>query len=241
MNQEVCRPFDVVIVSVGQRDVRTLPSTAVRGTPPKLEHYRCPHPILGDGGGLDLRSYAARALSWFQREDDRAGVAARVELPLLDKVLKHVAERQPGHPPALVLVTSDQPDAQFRPGDTVVLGELIKQVLEARPEQAVRKVVLFPVKANPILIMDVCEALRPLVGLVGGATDRSVPYVAIAGQGGTPALSTAVAFLFAAVARGRVESDRARWEVGELVLVGGPADWQIKNLGRTALFEELGW
>jgi hypothetical protein len=209
--------FDVVVATVSQRDVPALPDRP--GVEPVRRRFYS-HPIYGSDLE-DLRSFGMRATRWLRGQDgpDRQRARARdVRFPLLDPVLEYLAATT-GVPPRLLLVATDQPDEDFRPGDTIELASFMAAVLERRGDRLLAEVDVLPVAADPSDFGAVLGSLTGDEGLLDRilAAGRGEPVrVALASTGGTPALTCVVSLVLAAASGRSERSESGRLQVTEL-------------------------
>ncbi len=118
-----------------------------------------------------------------------AAYAADIQLPILGKALEWVA-RVHGQVDEVVLVASDQEDAQFRRGDTAPLAEVIRRILTRSELWAKRipsgNVSIERVVGNPA---DYDVMMRFYERLMQTLARESTGKVYLAVSGGTPAMA----------------------------------------------------
>lgn len=197
---------DVLVATVGQRDVARLPATPAfpNGLAPADRLYDDPYL----GRRPNLRFFGQRAAGWLASvpEGQRQARARGVDLPVLDRVVQAVA---PPSRPHLVLVATDQDDPNYRPGDSVEVARFVKQVMDARHDERVASTSIVTIEVDPSQPLAVVRALPQ--HLVPQEHDhREGLHVGVSVTGGTPALSIAVLLRLAAQARVR------GWRVSEL-------------------------
>jgi len=191
--------FDVLVATVGQRDVAQLPLRPGR-TPPVLKDFR--HQIFKTRLA-NLRAFGMQASEWLEETDpvERRARARDTDLPLLDPVLVHLA-REAADPPAVLLVATDQPDDVFRRGDTIELARFIKAVLAHRDDGRTTTVDVVEVPADPTDPIGILGVLDGLVERVCATAPGEPVRVGLATTGGTPAITAVVTMLLAAAATG---------------------------------------
>lgn len=114
----------------------------------------------------------------------------RVELPILGKALRWVA-RQHGQVDRVVLVASDQTDAQFRQSDTAPLADVIVRMLSEHPDWrktvASNGVHIAPIAGNP---SDYDVMMQLYDGLMQTLAAEPFERVYLELSGGTPAMAS---------------------------------------------------
>ena len=197
---------DVVVMTVGQHDLGVLPKI---GSPPELGLFR----TRRGSCEYDVREYGERALGWLadlSRHTDPKRFAVDYELPIADKVLRHLEQRGEAVG-RLVLLGTDQEDRDYRHTDTLPIAEFVEHLMRLRGHPS--EVEVLGIHGDPtdhLAVFHQVHALLPTI--LGGAAGGAARRVVIATAGGTPAVGAVVALVFALVGAGQVDA----WRMGEV-------------------------